>query len=163
ANTSRPGCKPDAGRDTTRRMHRLRYALLVLPVVAACGDDGSSPVTATEATPLPGTFCPDPNCTANNTQARTHAPTSPIHDRETDSETGSPTTTDATTDAPQPTSTTSTTDETSTTEEASASETDTSTTTDEPPVCPEDTILCDGNTAQVCDGMGGFKSEEACP
>jgi hypothetical protein len=144
-------------------MHRLRYALLVLPVVAACGDDGSSPVTATEATSLPGTSGPDTTSTTNNTQASTDAPTSTTDGGETDSETGSPTTTDATTDAPQPTSTTSTTDETSTTEEASASETDTSTTTDEPPVCPEDTILCDGNTAQVCDGMGGFKSEEACP
>ena len=28
--------------------------------------------------------------------------------------------------------------------------------------CAEDTILCEGKTAQVCDGMGGFKSEEPC-
>src|SRR5690606_4857775 len=84
ANTSRPGCKPDAGRDTTRRMHRLRYALLVLPVVAACGDDGSSPVTATEATSLPGTSGPDTTSTTNNTQASTDAPTSTTDGGETD-------------------------------------------------------------------------------
>jgi hypothetical protein len=29
--------------------------------------------------------------------------------------------------------------------------------------CSEDEIVCEGNTAKVCDGMGGFKSEEACP
>ena len=29
--------------------------------------------------------------------------------------------------------------------------------------CPADKIVCDGTTAQVCDGLGGFKSEEVCP
>ncbi len=29
--------------------------------------------------------------------------------------------------------------------------------------CAEDTILCSDKTAQVCDGVGGFKSEELCP
>ncbi len=29
-------------------------------------------------------------------------------------------------------------------------------------MCPEGTITCEGATAQVCDGLGGFKSEEAC-
>ncbi len=28
--------------------------------------------------------------------------------------------------------------------------------------CSEGTILCDGNIAQTCDGMGGFSSEEDC-
>jgi phage baseplate assembly protein gpV len=37
-----------------------------------------------------------------------------------------------------------------------------SSSTGEPP-CPEGTILCDGNNAQVCDGMGGFASMEPCP
>ncbi len=34
--------------------------------------------------------------------------------------------------------------------------------TGEPP-CPKDTILCEGGVAKVCDGMGGFTSEENCP
>jgi hypothetical protein len=29
-------------------------------------------------------------------------------------------------------------------------------------VCPDGTIVCDGDTKQVCDGMGGFKDVEAC-
>ncbi len=29
--------------------------------------------------------------------------------------------------------------------------------------CPEDTLICENNTAKVCDGMGGFKSETMCP
>ncbi len=29
--------------------------------------------------------------------------------------------------------------------------------------CPTDTILCDGLTAKVCDGLGGFKAMEPCP
>jgi hypothetical protein len=33
---------------------------------------------------------------------------------------------------------------------------------DGPPVCPAGTIVCEGDTAQVCDGMGGFESEESC-
>mgnify|MGYP000213906559 CR=1 FL=1 len=28
--------------------------------------------------------------------------------------------------------------------------------------CPDGTILCDGDTKQVCDGMGGIKDEEVC-
>ena len=39
----------------------------------------------------------------------------------------------------------------------------TGSTTGEPPACLEDTIVCDGDTAQVCDGAGGLKSEEVCP
>ncbi|HRI07942.1 MAG TPA: IgGFc-binding protein, partial [Nannocystaceae bacterium] len=34
-------------------------------------------------------------------------------------------------------------------------------TTGEPP-CPKDTVLCENNTAKVCDGMGGFSSETPC-
>jgi len=35
-------------------------------------------------------------------------------------------------------------------------------TTGDPP-CAQGTLVCDGMTAKVCDGMGGFTSEEACP
>ncbi|MBP9919068.1 MAG: hypothetical protein KBF43_10825 [Dermatophilaceae bacterium] len=30
-------------------------------------------------------------------------------------------------------------------------------------LCPADTVVCDGDLAQVCDGMGGFTSETPCP
>ncbi len=29
--------------------------------------------------------------------------------------------------------------------------------------CAEDTVVCEDNVAKVCDGMGGFKSQETCP
>jgi hypothetical protein len=28
--------------------------------------------------------------------------------------------------------------------------------------CPKDTVVCEGGTAKVCDGQGGFSSEEVC-
>ncbi len=31
------------------------------------------------------------------------------------------------------------------------------------PVCPEGQVVCDADTAKVCDGLGGFESETACP
>lgn len=34
--------------------------------------------------------------------------------------------------------------------------------TDPFPPCPDGTILCDGQTKQVCDGMGGFEDPENC-
>lgn len=40
--------------------------------------------------------------------------------------------------------------------------TSTSTSTGDAP-CEQGTILCDAAVAQVCDGAGGFESEEACP
>ena len=30
-------------------------------------------------------------------------------------------------------------------------------------VCPDGTLVCEGNVAKVCDGLGGYKSEETCP
>ena len=30
-------------------------------------------------------------------------------------------------------------------------------------VCPEDGVVCESGAAKVCDGLGGFKSEMACP
>ena len=31
------------------------------------------------------------------------------------------------------------------------------------PACAQGTVVCEGETAKVCDGLGGFASEEACP
>jgi hypothetical protein len=56
---------------------------------------------------------------------------------------------------------TSTNTSTSTSTGTSTSTSTGSSTTDAP--CPTDTILCDGLTAKVCDGLGGFKAMEPCP
>lgn len=40
--------------------------------------------------------------------------------------------------------------------------TETGNTDDGPRPCPGGTIVCDGDTAKICDGMGGFESEEPC-
>lgn len=44
----------------------------------------------------------------------------------------------------------------------SSSSTDASSSSSGPPPCADGTIVCDGSTKKVCDGMGGFKDEEAC-
>ncbi|MCY1061799.1 IgGFc-binding protein [Nannocystis sp. SCPEA4] len=68
-----------------------------------------------------------------------------------------------------PTTTAPTTSEPGTTEPVTATDSDSSTgpgtttgTTGEP-VCADGTIVCDGEVAKICDGMGGFHSEETCP
>ncbi|WAS93215.1 IgGFc-binding protein [Nannocystis punicea] len=148
-------------------MLRLRrYALLALPLAVACGDDGSIDASATVATTAPDTTGPGPTTSA--TAPTTDTPTTGAPTTEGSiSATGTTAATDDTTAATQTSTdaTTSTTDAgTSTTGNVSASETtDSTTTTSGNPSCPEDQIVCDGNTAQVCDGMGGFKSEEECP
>ncbi|WP_434421953.1 hypothetical protein [Nannocystis pusilla] len=143
-------------------MLRLRrYALLALPL-AACVDGGENTGAVTDSSPTTLPVTSNPNVTTD-TAGPTTAPTGTGTDGTgTDSGTD---TAGPTTDAP-PTGTDSTTTGTVTTENVSVSTTaatDGTSTTGEPPVCPEDQIVCDGNTAQVCDGQGGFKSEEACP
>ncbi|MFZ6185686.1 IgGFc-binding protein [Nannocystis pusilla] len=156
-------------------MLRLRrYALLALPLAAACGDDGSTVASATISTTSPDSATAGP--TTDTAGPTTDASTTgtPTTDGGSESATGTTAattvvTTDDTTAGPQTSTTdvatTSTTDATtSTTDNVSASETtDSSTSTTGNPACLEDQIVCDGNTAQVCDGQGGFKSEEACP
>ncbi|WAS93213.1 IgGFc-binding protein [Nannocystis punicea] len=141
-------------------MLRLRrYALLTLPLATACIDGGETTAAVTDSpTTVPGTSNPD----VTGPGTTTDSPTSTSNGTGTDS--GTESTAGPTTDAP-PTGTDPTlaTTGTVTTENVSVSTTAATDTTGEPPICPEDQIVCDGNTAQVCDGMGGFKSEEACP
>ena len=61
------------------------------------------------------------------------------------------------------TSTTNTSDSTSTTGDASSTGSSSDGGSTGPPPCPKDTLVCEGNTAKVCDGMGGFSSETPCP
>ncbi|MCY1056281.1 IgGFc-binding protein [Nannocystis sp. SCPEA4] len=112
-----------------------RLALLVVPLAVACNDERPQSSTTDATTALTSTL--GPGLTTDG--APTTGPTS----------TGSA-------------DTTGTTAATSAATTGDVSATGTTGTTGEP-ACPADTIVCDGDTAQVCDGAGGFKSEEACP
>ncbi|MBK9756807.1 MAG: hypothetical protein IPO88_25580 [Nannocystis sp.] len=146
-----------------RRCSSPLLALLTIPALA-CGDagtatDGPATDAATTSTSAGPTSATEPATTAPTSEPGTTSPTSvgPVSDASSDPTTG-------------PNSTTTTTDPTASTSAStgavSASTTDTNSTSDgttgDPP-CPADTIFCEGDTAKVCDGLGGFKSEEACP
>ena len=135
--------------------------------IAACGDAGNatsealtdtSSATASSVGPTAATDDP----TTATTAADTTSPTSvgPVSDASSDSTTNNPTnnpSSDSSTDA-------ATTDTTGAVSVSTTDTTDpgsTSSTTDAP--CPADTIVCEGDTAKVCDGLGGFSSEEVCP
>lgn len=124
------------------------------------------------AVPLASLFvlaCGD--ATAQTASDGTGASTSTATEPDTTTGTGAlPTTADATTTPTgEPGTSTTTGTDTGTSAPASVSDTGTSTsssaggsTTDEP-ACPQGEVVCDGDTAQVCDGMGGFESAEDCP
>jgi len=121
-------------------------ALLLGPVLAACSDEQAS----TEGTSGTGT---SPDNTSMNTST-TVGPTAPTSEPITStagpsSDPGTTTTTTGQVSATDSTTTTTTTG-------------GSSSSTGEAP-CPQGTITCEGNTAKVCDGMGGFESEENCP
>ena len=155
--------------------HPLALAGLMLAAsaLAACGDDEvstggastsgastSGDTTGASATTPTETSVDPPTTTAPTSDPTTAGPTS---DPGTDTATA--TTAGPSTDTATDTATSTT---TASTGQVSASDTDTggstsgsSSTGDEP--CAQGTILCEGNTAKVCDGLGGFESEEACP
>ncbi len=135
-------------------------ASLVLP---ACGDDstgetsagtalttgetGTATTAPTTDTPTTDTPTTDISTTGGG-QTSSGATTSTISDSSTGAVTI--TTTDATTTV-----------DPSTTGSTGVSSDSTSGSTGDPP-CPDGTIVCEGDTAKTCDGMGGFKNEEAC-
>ncbi len=125
------------------RHPRPCLALSTLLPLFACGDDG----TAADTTSI----------TSSPSVAGTTSSTSTIS-------TTTPTTGTPGTDSDSPLTTgTSQDPQTGTTAPTSASDTLASTggSTGEP-VCPEGQIVCDGDIAKVCDGMGGFSSETPC-
>jgi len=145
-----------------RRRSSPILALLTLPALA-CGDagtatDGPATDAATTSTSAGPTSATEPATTAPTSEPGTTSPTSvgPVSDASSDPTTGpnSSTTTDPTA------STSASTGAVSASTSEGSSSTDGS--TGDPP-CPADTIFCEGDTAKVCDGLGGFKSEEACP
>ena len=149
-------------------MRYRRLALLALPLAVACSDDGTTSTGASAGSTSSGTVgSTGPGPTTSSTAATTEQPTSDSGASATGSTSSATATTSGTT-------TTAGTTEQGTTGQVTA--TSTSTTGDTastgsssdggstgPPPCPADTVLCDGNTKQVCDGMGGFKTTEMCP
>ncbi|MCB9754959.1 MAG: IgGFc-binding protein [Myxococcales bacterium] len=123
---------------------RLSLVALLLGPALACGDSGAGTATESATTTLTSTT---EGATAGTTEDGTTAGT-----------TGGPGTTAGTTGAP-------TTTEGATTSATTGAETSdasaTSGTTGEP-VCPEGTVVCEGGVSKVCDGEGGFMSEEPC-
>ncbi len=141
------------------RRTALSLAYLPLALLVACtGDDSATSESATD-TASSVTATTSPTTTATATTTATTATTATGTASEGTSTTTSPTTgeTDPTTTTTTGVSATDTT--TDTTTDPTTGTTTTGTTGGE---CPEGTILCDGNVAQTCDGMGGFSSEEDC-
>ncbi|MBL8972364.1 MAG: hypothetical protein JNK56_17390, partial [Myxococcales bacterium] len=132
-----------------------------------CGDSGGGSTSAGSSGELTGTG--SSSVTAGPTEASTvtaettDTPTSVGTGSATGSTTDTPPVTTGTSDAttgpgstgPVSASEPGTTEAPQTTGAGSSSSGDTP--------CAEDTILCSDKTAQVCDGVGGFKSEEVCP
>jgi hypothetical protein len=139
-------------------------ALFTLPLAIACGDSGTDPTTSSTGGPT-SLVTTDPGTTATTgpddpTGGTAGPTTTPGTSTVTGDPTGDPTG-DTSTGTTSPVSASETDPDTTTTTEGTSDDTG-STSTGEAP-CPEDTILCSGTTAQVCDGLGGFKSEEVCP
>jgi hypothetical protein len=144
-------------------------ALLLGPALAACGDDAASTEGVSSSTG--GATTGDPT-TGPGSDPTTVDPSTPTTEPTTAAPTSDPTTagptSDPGTDTTDTTADPTTGSTTDTTGQVSASTTDNTTTTDGSSstgdeLCAQGTILCEGNTAKVCDGLGGFESEENCP
>ena len=146
---------------------------LLLPLAAlalACGDDGAGDTSAATAGTTAGTTADTTSPTAGPT---TDTPTTdaPTTDAQT-SGSGGQTTTGVTTTGTPGTSTgpvtisttdgTTTDGTTTTTGPGTTGTTAAESSSTGPAPCPDGTIICEGDTAKTCDGMGGFKDEEAC-
>ncbi|WAS91789.1 IgGFc-binding protein [Nannocystis punicea] len=147
-------------------------ATALITSLAGCGDDGTGVVSITAG--VSTTTSTSQGSSGVDTQdptGSTSSPTSSTTDNSAGSDTSGPTTsttspvTSSTTD--EPGTSTGTTDpsgtSTGTTEPSTDGTTDDTTSTTGPQPCAEDQVQCSGNVAQVCDGMGGFKSETPCP
>jgi hypothetical protein len=120
--------------------HHLAAGLAVL-LAAGCNPDDNTPTSAGTTTGV-----------TSVTSAGSTSGTSTT----TGESTGTPTTSTTT----PPTSTTSETTGTSTGDVTASGSSGDATTGGQ---CADGTIVCEENTAKVCDGMGGFKSTEECP
>jgi hypothetical protein len=151
-------------------VQRSLFLLLTLPV-AACGDDapidtavttggtvntsiGPSEVDTTVASTPTSSTSQDPTGDTPATVTGTGTTADPSDSDPTNTTTVT-STSPATTDTPE---TSTTTTDTGTTD-ATMSTGDTSTGMG---MCAKDTLICDGDIAKVCDGMGGYSSETPC-
>lgn len=127
--------------------------------LTACGDsdgrdtdsdtDGGSGLTTTED-PTAG-----PGTDGTGSESSDSDPTGTNSDSETSQTTEDPTE-DPTENPTETTQTTETTDD-----PTSESDSETEATTED--FCEQGTIVCEGNEAKICDGMGGFEGIETCP
>ena len=127
---------------------RLLHLFATALPLAACGDDNGRDSASASATTLPSTTVPS---TSDPTTATTTAGPTSTTDAPTEGTASASATDGGSTDGVSAGSSGGTTGGT------------TGPGTTGPMPCPEDQVVCDGNTAQVCDGMGGFKSETPCP
>ena len=146
-------------------LHPRPLALYASLLVLACGDNtattaASAGTTQAGSTSLvdtssggPGPTTGGPGLTTGDTTALTGGTTAAPT-------TGGPDTTVGTSTGPGLTTGDTTVGDT--TQGAMTSAGSSGSSTGEPP-CPQGTVLCEGGVAKVCDGVGGFESEEACP
>ncbi|HEY8375354.1 MAG TPA: hypothetical protein VIK91_02645, partial [Nannocystis sp.] len=147
---------------------RPHFALALLPLLAACGDatSGASEATAGTSSTTSGSTSTTGAPTTSTTGAPTTGPTGTgaSTGASTSASTGASTSTGATTSATTGAITSATTDATTDVSTGTtAPDTTTTTGTTGDPPCMQGTIVCEGDVAKVCDGMGGFESEESCP
>ncbi len=155
----------------TLRLTPLNTLLLLCTAgsLTACGDDGNVATMSTTGTSSTSSTSATDGSTGPNPTTPTSSTTiEPTTGGSMTGSSGGVTTSGSTTDDPTNTTTgVSATDATTTTTttvsstsigESTAAE---SSSTGE--FCPVDEVLCEGNTEKICDGMGGFKSEMACP
>ena len=141
-------------------------ASLVL-LLAACGDDGVAGTDSSTGTPGSSTGGSAPSTSDTPTSTATN-PTTGGPGETTRGSTGQvsatePGTTSGSTSV-DPSASESNTGSTTGVSTGSSTGADVSSggSTGDPP-CPEGTIVCEGDNAKTCDGMGGFKDEQACP
>ena len=139
-----------------------------LALAACSGDDAATTAaTATEATGSTAGTDPTATATATTSPSTSTASSTSTSTSSTSESTGptatDPTTTDPTTTGPITTGPT-TTDPTTTGPTTTDPTTTTDGTTDGTTggLCEEGTILCEDGVSMICDGMGGYSSEEAC-
>ncbi len=130
-----------------------RVTLALVLGLTACGDAGGGVSASDTGGATTGATTSDAPTTTVPTTDGTDGPTTGASSSTTSS---SASTTSSSSTSTSETSTTDTTMGLVT----QTSGTDTGTTG---APCPADTIVCDGDTAQVCDGLGGFTSEMPCP
>lgn len=156
-------------------------ALACLALPAACADDGGSSTAATgaattastsmsgpdssgEPTPTSSVAATTSGCTAG-TCGSDPVTTDPVASTggSTGSSTSGGTSSGASTGATTGAADTTAGQTSAADSSGGSSEAGSETGTTGAPVCPEGQVVCEGATAKVCDGLGGFKSEADCP